>query len=260
VSRFEDTGSPDVRESESPDERRRRQRSARLALLVVAAAGALALVPLVEDLRSSSATTEGTDAAGGPVTRAAPPPAAEEQDPDTPDVDPEQPWLRGLASQATALAVELEAGGQDVELTAPPSGARCPEDPGAMSSAVGVPLEVVGDRLSDYPDRCEWSPPGGSHGDTFSVAVYFSADWTAADLEDLGGDENCWRTPVEAFEPAAVLEACVLPGTSGSIWTLLMLDSSGTGLWSLSAVDVQDQPVDGPTALRAALGVATETW
>jgi hypothetical protein len=245
------------RETESLEERRRRQRRARLTLLGAVVLAAAVVVPLGVHVRHSWDTSTPVDGSTGLPGAASSSPVSEEEV----AVDPEQPWLRPLAEAATAYAGTLDAGGETLQLTSSDPNA-CPEDTGAMAAALGVPLDYTGGRLSDYPDLCEWSSgrPVGPNGDYVSVSIGFLADWTAADLEDLGGDEDCWRTPVEALAPFAVLEACLLRDAGGTYWTLFAPDAAGRGVWTLHAAVGDNQPISGPTALAAVADVARATW
>ena len=248
------------RDAESPDERRHRQRRARLTLLTAVGLAAAVIVPLGIHVRHSwdAVSTPVDGSTGLPSTPGSSPSPVSE---DAVVVDPEQPWLRPLAEDATAYADALDAGGETLRLTTTHPNV-CPLDTGAMAAALGVPVDYTGGRLSDYPDECKWSSdrPVGPSGDYLSVSIGFLAGWTEADLEDLGGDEDCWRTPVEALAPSAVLEACLLRGANGTNWTLFVPDTAGRGVWTLHAAVGDDQPISGPTALAAVVDVAGATW
>jgi hypothetical protein len=245
------------RETESPDERRHRQLRARRTLLVVAAVAAAVIVPLGIHVRHSWDAWGPVDGSTGLPSTSEPSPSAADEEGLA--VDPEQPELYPLAADATALAKAVEARGNTVTLTAPPRPFACPADTGAMSTALGVPLDYAGGTLTDYPDRCRWTAGPSDGPDHLSVGVGFYADWTEADLDDVSSGEDCWRTPVEAFAPAAVLEACLL-GDNGTYWTLFVADDGEAGIWTLFAAAGDHQPVTGPAALTALVDLADSTW
>ncbi|HEV7186972.1 MAG TPA: hypothetical protein VGN28_03685 [Blastococcus sp.] len=248
------------RDTASPEERRRRQRRSRMTLLVVAAVATAVTVPLAVHVRHSwDASTPAVEGStGSPSTPRPSPSAASEKGP---DVDPERPGLYALAADASALAKSLDARGKTLTWTAPGERAKCPKAKDALSAALGVPVHYVRGSLSDELDPCAWSTgrPEGPSGDYLSVDIGFLARWTAADLQDLNG-EDCWRTPVEGFAPSAVLEACLRQGASGRSWSLYVPAAGGTGVWTLEAATGDHQPVSAGVALDAVIDVAAATW
>jgi len=182
----------------------------------------------------------------------------------------------GLPSNEPAPAEErlgnarLEAGVQALtaalrarprSLTTPADLTTCPQDTGAVSAALGVPLDYVGGSLPGDPGACEWSSgkSTGAKQDYFSVGIGFAAGWTMEDVHAVTPDQGCRRDFLPMYAPAAVLDSCPLQGASTQ-WNLYVPDSEGAGVWMFTSFQGGNQPVDGPAALTAALDVAASTW
>jgi hypothetical protein len=164
-----------------------------------------------------------------------------------------------LAAGVEALRAALQA--RPRSLTAPADLTTCPQDTGAVSAALGVPLDYVGGSLPGDPGACEWSSgtSAGNPADVISVSIGFAAGWTMEDVDAITPGQGCRRDFLPMYTPAAVLDSCPLQGTSTQ-WSLYVPDSEGAGIWMFTAFQGGNQPVDGAAALAAALDVAASTW
>ncbi|WP_346621339.1 hypothetical protein [Blastococcus montanus] len=252
-------------------ERNRRQRQGRVAVL--AAAAVTAAVAIGVPLGLGALDSSGPGGVAGPGGGSAPavvPPSGGNADADRAELAAEQEQRalqQRLDAAGAAVARALEEPGPRpavVSLTAPAATFPCPEDTGELQAALGgIPLSHRAGTLPGDMGACEWSAPGSSSGglaDHFSAGIGFTPGWTAEEFTTgLPTQESCQQTVVQsATGPGLVVEVCA--DRSSTRWTVFALDSSGSGAWTFGVTAGADQPIDGASAVVAAVRLADTLW
>lgn len=151
-----------------------------------------------------------------------------------------------------------------VELTAPKGLHGCPAGDEALSDGLGMPMSYWQGRLPGGPMGCEWSSdlsPDTEPADRYSVGVGFLTGTTAAQMRAgvASSVATCSVTDLPAVARDAALQRCDNAGTTQ--WFALVPDTSGKGIWVLSATVGQHwQGPSGPEGLAQVAALAASTW
>jgi hypothetical protein len=247
--------------------RHRRQRRTRAGLAAVAVAVAVIAIGVPTTIGALSSGPAGGVA--GPGATAPPAPSG---DPGTAAQTEAEAAESAAATGAQAAAGNTQAEAELAEvtarldspiaLTAPAEFGDCPDGVAALSPEFGTDVTGGDGHLPGGPIGCRWSLRAAMQWNQVSVGIGFLTGTTAAQMQagvDSPSDGRCTAVDVPAVQAQAALQRCA--GEAATEWYLNVPDSSGSGIWVLSAkVGVGAAPPSAGEALAAVAALARTTW
>jgi hypothetical protein len=218
----------------------RRQRRTRLG--VAGAALAVALVAVgVPTAVSTLSAPRGSDGAGpAPTTFVAPPSGGSREDERRVDrwtdlLDQREEAQAPLRDLADRLKTRLATGGL-LGGAGPSEPLPCPDAAVLLGDTVGLPL-LPGPGPTTL-DGCSWAtadetPEAGRVQLTLRNDPELTTDQLVRDVNAGTNSEGCYPTALPGSTGFSALSLC---GTDGrELWTVTVMDGSGTGAWFLTA-------------------------
>lgn len=236
----------------------RRQRRTRIGVAGAALAVALVAVGVPTAVGTLSAP-RGSDGAGpAPTTSVAPPSGGSREDERRVDrwtdvLEQREQTQAPLRDLADRLKASLVTGGL-LSGADPAEPLPCPDAVQLLGDAVGLPL-LPGPGPTTL-DGCSWATPDGTpEGERVQLALRNDPDLSTDQLvRDVNAGTNsgeCYPTALPGSTGFSALSLC---GTDGQeLWTVTVLDGSGTGAWVLTAAVGSAVPDDAGVAAILAL-------